>query len=137
MSGNDNALLTRSEASARLVVAMGGRAAEELMLDGDFTQGAAGDFASATSLAWQMVTEYGMSTLGVTRLTPEMLAAGNMADTVHATVDTMCTEALDLARALLSTHREFLNAVAETLLVDETLDLAELRELAGRYVPAA
>ena len=129
MSGNDNALLTRREASARLVVAMGGRAAEELMLSGDYTQGAAGDFASATSLAWQMVTEYGMSTLGVTRLTPELLAAGNMADTVHATVDTMCTEALELARALLGTHRDFLEAIAETLLVDETLDLAELREL--------
>ncbi|HVE99410.1 MAG TPA: AAA family ATPase [Mycobacteriales bacterium] len=134
MSGNDNALLTRREASARLVVAMGGRAAEELMLEGDYTQGAAGDFASATSLAWQMVTEYGMSTLGVTRLTPDLLAAGTLADTVHATVDTMCTEALDLARALLSTHRAFLEAIAESLLVDETLDLAELRQLAERTV---
>ncbi len=132
MSGNDNALLTRREASARLVVAMGGRAAEELMLEGDFTQGAAGDFASATSLAWQMVTEYGMSTLGVTRLTPDLLAAGTLADTVHATVDEMCTEALDLARALLTTHRPFLEAVAEALLVDETLDLNELREIALR-----
>ncbi|HVF18689.1 MAG TPA: ATP-dependent metallopeptidase FtsH/Yme1/Tma family protein [Mycobacteriales bacterium] len=133
MSGNDNALLTRREASARLVVAMGGRAAEELVLDGDFTQGAAGDFASATSLAWQMVTEYGMSTLGVTRLTPELLAAGTMADTVHATVDQMCTEALDLARALLLTHRPFLEAVAASLLVDETLDLSELRDLEARF----
>ncbi len=131
MSGNDNALLTRREASARLVVSMGGRAAEELVLDGDFTQGAAGDFASATSLAWQMVTEYGMSTLGVTRLTPDLLAAGTLADTVHAEVDTMCSEALELARALLTTHRAFLEAIAEALLVDETLDLADLRALAA------
>ncbi|MFP5326450.1 MAG: ATP-dependent metallopeptidase FtsH/Yme1/Tma family protein, partial [Acidimicrobiia bacterium] len=46
MGGTDNRFTTKSEALARLVVALGGRAAEERLLDGDFTQGASGDYQS-------------------------------------------------------------------------------------------
>lgn len=70
MSGNDDSLLTRSEARAQLAVAMAGRAAEELLLEGDFTQGAAGDLASATKLATRMVTTWGMSSLGLSAFEP-------------------------------------------------------------------
>ena len=45
---------------AELATAMGGRAAEELVL-GDFTTGAGGDIVHATRLARAMVTYYGMS----------------------------------------------------------------------------
>ncbi len=46
MSGNDDMFLTRARALADLRVAMGGRAAEELLLDGEYTQGAHGDLAT-------------------------------------------------------------------------------------------
>lgn len=71
MGGDDHSFLTRSQARAKLAVAMAGRAAEELLLDGDFTQGASGDLASATSLATRMVTEWGMSSLGLAAMGPE------------------------------------------------------------------
>ena len=50
----------RSEMLDQLVVAMGGRCAEQIVF-GDVTSGATGDIKSATSLARRMVCEFGMS----------------------------------------------------------------------------
>ena len=57
---DDKSLMTRSEMIARLVMAMGGRAAEELVF-AEPTTGASSDIAQATKIARAMVTEYGMS----------------------------------------------------------------------------
>ena len=56
----DKDLMTRSEMIARLVMAMGGRAAEELVFH-EPTTGASSDIDQATKIARAMVTEYGMS----------------------------------------------------------------------------
>ena len=59
--------MTRSEMIARLVFAMGGRAAEELVFR-EPTTGAVSDIEQATKIARAMVTEYGMSSkLGAVR----------------------------------------------------------------------
>ena len=57
---DDKGLMTRSEMIARLVFAMGGRAAEELVFR-EPTTGALSDIEQATKIARAMVTEYGMS----------------------------------------------------------------------------
>jgi cell division protease FtsH len=129
MAGNDHALVTRREASARLVVALAGRAAEERLLDGDFTQGASNDFAHATQLATDMVTQYGMSPLGVASISAEHLAYGTQADRVSAAVGELLEEALDLARTLLLVNSALLRAVAEELLAEETIALEDMLRL--------
>ena len=64
---DDKGLMTRSEMIARLVFAMGGRAAEELVFH-EPTTGASSDIDQATKIARAMVTEYGMSAkLGAVR----------------------------------------------------------------------
>ena len=64
---DDKGLMTRSEMIARLVMAMGGRAAEELVFH-EPTTGASSDIDQATKIARAMVTEYGMSAkLGAVR----------------------------------------------------------------------
>ena len=64
---DDKGLMTRSEMIARLVMAMGGRAAEELVFR-EPTTGASSDIDQATKIARAMVTEYGMSAkLGAVR----------------------------------------------------------------------
>ena len=64
---DDKGLMTRSEMIARLVFAMGGRAAEELVFR-EPTTGAVSDIEQATKIARAMVTEYGMSAkLGAVR----------------------------------------------------------------------
>jgi cell division protease FtsH len=137
MGGNDNAYLTRREAMARLVVSMAGRAAEERLLDGDFTHGAAGDFRSATRLATQMVTEYGMSDLGVATVDTERIW-GDEAAAVSAEVRRLLDEALASARSLVAAHAGHLDRIVAELLVDETLTVDDLRRLAaGPVDPAA
>jgi cell division protease FtsH len=128
MGGSDNAYLTRREAVARLVVSMAGRAAEERLLDGDFTHGAAGDFRSATRLATQMVTEYGMSELGVAAVDPDRMW-GEEAAAVAAEIRRLLDDALGQARRIVVDHETLLDRVVADLLVDETLSLADLQRL--------
>jgi cell division protease FtsH len=129
MSGNDNAFLTATEARAKLVTAMGGRAAEELLLDGDHTQGAAGDLQSATDIATAMVTRYGMSQLGLASLSADQIVTGPLAEQVNDTVNALLATALDEARALLREHELLLRLVAEELLLEETIHLADILRL--------
>src|SRR5256712_3504988 len=56
----DRYLTSKSELMARMAAAMGGRAAEEIIF-GDVTTGAKQDIEQATSIARQMVCEFGMS----------------------------------------------------------------------------
>jgi cell division protease FtsH len=128
MGGDDAAFLTGAEARARLAVSLAGRAAEEILLHGDFTQGASSDIASATALAQRMVAEWGMSSLGLAAVGPEHAGSG-LVERVHAEADAMMNDALTRARALLVEHRELLEAVVADLLADETIDLDRMREL--------
>lgn len=63
----DNISYSRKWCLARLVIAMGGRVAEEIIFGREeVSAGASGDIKSATDLARRMVTEWGMSdTLGM------------------------------------------------------------------------
>ena len=135
MGGNDNSFLTRSEAEARLVVCMAGRAAEEHHLEGDFTQGAASDFASATTLALSMVTEYGMSHLGPSSRASYAQLGSGQADRIGEAVDSILDQALAHARLLITTHTVLLEALVAELLVEETVDGSRLSVLLDTYRP--
>ena len=125
MSGNDDLFLPRRKAHAQLVTALAGRAGEEVLLDGEFTQGAHGDLRSATDLATQMATQFGMTRLGY-----QVRAAGN--DAVTEVVEELLAGAHAAATALLAEHRGFLTAVATELLDIETLTAADIRAIAAR-----
>ncbi len=56
----DRTFLTKSEATNSIVVSLGGRTAEELILS-SVTQGASSDIKAVTQRAHKMVTEWGMS----------------------------------------------------------------------------
>jgi cell division protease FtsH len=129
MGGDDNSFLTRTQARAQLVVALGGRAAEELLLDGDFTQGASGDLQSATGLATQMVTKWGMSNMGLVAMDTDRIVFGGIGDKVHAEIDSMLNQALESARTLLAEHRELFDAVVSELLDEDTVDIDRLRAI--------
>ena len=128
MGGDDASFLTGAEARARLAVSLAGRAAEEILLHGDFTQGASSDIASATSLAQRMVAEWGMSSLGLAAVGPEHAGSG-LLERVHAEADSLMTDALGRARAVLAEHRPLLEVVVADLLADETIDLDRMQEL--------
>lgn len=107
---SDETFKTGAQARAELVVALAGRAAEEILLDGDFTQGASNDIAKATELAQTMVASWGMSSLGLAAVGPEH-AGSALVERVHAEADALMTDALARARALLAAHRPLLEVV--------------------------
>ena len=136
---DDKSLMTRSEMIARLVMAMGGRAAEELVF-AEPTTGASSDIAQATKIARAMVTEYGMSAkLGAVKYGhgddepflgrtygsgPEYsIEVGSEIDgEVRALIEAAHTEAW----AVLNTYRDILDSLASALLEKETLDRKDL-----------
>jgi len=128
MAEGDEIFLQRSKASARLVTALGGRAAEELLLGDDYTQGAYGDLTSATNLAYAMATRYGMTSLGLMVRDPQVL--GEIAHAgVTVVVEGLLEGALDEARRVLSDHRAFMEAIVEGLLDNDTLSADEIDAL--------
>jgi len=121
MSGNDDQFLPRRKAHAQLVTALAGRAAEEILLDGEFTQGAAGDLDSATELATAMATRYGMTRLGY-----HVRHAGSApSQDITDVVEELLGGAHAAATKLLGEHKTFLGAVAAELRAEETLTLAD------------
>lgn len=136
---DDKGLYTRDEMFARLVFAMGGRAAEELVF-GTPTTGASSDIENATKIARAMLTEYGFSPeLGTVKFGQEqgdpfahMGGGGSIeySEKVAAKIDEQLQYLLDSAHQkayeILAEHRDYLDRVAEQLLEKETLRRPDL-----------
>jgi cell division protease FtsH len=133
---SDESFITRTEALGRLVGLFGGRAGEEVLLDGEFTQGASSDVAAATGLARQMVCEWAMTDFGISHVDTTHLL-GEEATAVRAAVEGLLADALAGARALLVEHRGLLEAIAEALLAEDTLDAADLARLRTAHTGVA
>lgn len=137
MSGSDDLFLSRRRALAKLTVALAGRAAEEILLDGEYTQGAAGDLESATKLAVAMVTQYAMTDFGYAQMDAETLrVGGQVAARAHGYADSLLRDAHAAAAELLGQHRELLAALAAELLADETLAGDRVRQIVAEHTPA-
>jgi len=139
----DRYLTSKSELMARMAAAMGGRAAEEIIF-GDVTTGAKQDIEQATTIARQMVCEFGMSErLGLVTLHRRgegdslffsELTAADVDGEVKALTDAAYRQAYEICRA----RRPTLVRIAEHLQVVETIDGDELdRLLLEEAVPVA
>lgn len=139
---DDKGLMTRSEMIARLVMAMGGRAAEELVF-AEPTTGASSDIDQATKIARAMVTEYGMSAkLGAVRygqdhgdpfLGRSMGTAPDYSHEVAGAIDEEVRNLIEAAHteawAILNEYRDVLDDLATALLERETLHRRELETI--------
>lgn len=139
---DDKGMYNRDELYARLVFAMGGRAAEELVF-GEPTTGASADIEQATKIAKAMLTEYGMSpSLGMVKYGEEQGdpfsgrgGSGTLeySPDVAAQIDREMQYLLDKAHAeaysILAEHRDYLDKLAEKLLEKETLRRPDLEAL--------
>ena len=136
----------RNELLARIKVALGGRAAEQVVF-GDITTGAESDIQNLTQIARGMVGRWGMSdAVGAVAVTDGrqdgVLLPGTApaSDTTQELVDTevrrIVDDAEDEVLELLKHERKRLDALAEALLERETLDQPEPYEVAGVEPPA-
>ena len=141
----DRFLMTRAELEHKIMVLLGGRAAEQLVF-GELSTGAADDLAKVTDIARDMVTRFGMvPELGPLSYEPPRQAlldvpgyvAGGWqlsAETrqrIDEAVREIVTQALARTTELLQRERARLDAGAQALLERETLDEASLRAIVG------
>ncbi|AKE39947.1 ATP-dependent zinc metalloprotease FtsH [Corynebacterium camporealensis] len=145
---DDKGMYTRDELFSRLVFAMGGRAAEELVF-GTPTTGASADIEQATKIARAMLTEYGFSPdLGTVKYGQEQGdpfahggAGGSIeySEAVAARIDEQMHYLLDRAHRqayeILRDNRHYLDKLAEMLLEKETLRRPDLEGIFEGIVP--
>ncbi len=146
----DRYLMTERELANKIVVLLGGRAAERLVFN-ELSTGAADDLAKATDIARSMVARYGMDEelgsvsydadratfLGQTETTTyfERRYSEATAARIDHAVKRLIEKAFERADAILAANRSILDACAGRLLADETLEEAPLRELSRGLVP--
>jgi cell division protease FtsH len=139
----DRFLMTRAELENKIVVLLGGRAAEKLVF-GHLSTGAADDLAKVTDIARDMVTRYGMvEDLGYVAYEPQRArfldvptypqggctTSPDTQQRIDEAVRSIVMSAFDRATAILARNRAVLERCARELLARETLDEAAIREL--------
>lgn len=134
---------SKGEMLNEIIKSLGGRAAEEIMLD-DISTGASGDIKQATNVARAMITKYGMSSklglvsydsneevflgrdYGHSRLYSEKTAA-EIDDEVKSIIGRL----YEKTKTLLTDNKDILERVAGALLEKETLNESEFEAIYG------
>ena len=132
----DRYLHTKEELVDRMIVALSGRAAEEVVF-GRVTNGAANDLEKVTEIARSMVFEWGMSDIVASRtMRADNYALSEATKRVRDEEQARLTDsAYEEAVRLLRKHRGTLDRVAAALLEKETLVREELQALVGNVEP--
>ena len=132
-------LNTKKELEAMIVVALGGRAAEEIVFD-TVTTGASNDIEQATKIARAMITQYGMSErfglMGLESIQNRYLdgrAVMNCGEATASEIDEevmrMLKAAYEEAKKLLNENREALDKIAAFLIEKETITGKEFMKI--------
>jgi len=138
----DRLLMSRKKLQATLAMALGGRAAEELIFD-DITSGASNDIEQVTRMARSMVTRLGMSDkLGNMSYgqKEELIFLGReiseqrdyseaVAEQIDREVRRIVDDSYKLAQATLSKYRSQLETIAQKLLEVESINREEFEAL--------
>lgn len=139
-------LNTKDELLARIVIYMGGRAAEEITCD-SITTGAANDIEMATRIARAMVTQYGMSEkfglMGLESIESRYLdgrpvqnCGPDTAAQIDEVVMGILKDSYETAKQLLRENREVLEDITNYLYEHETITGQEFMDIFRRWVPA-
>ena len=126
----DRYMQTKEELTDRMKVALGGRAAEQIIF-GRVTTGAANDLEKVTEIARSMVFEYGMSDIvGSRTLRADNYSLSEETKTLRDQEQARLTDhAFEEAVRLLTKHRGALDRLAQSLLEKETLVREEVQAL--------
>jgi len=133
------------EMHARLAMLLGGRTAEKIQFD-EYSAGASQDLKQATSLARQMVTQWGMSErlgpvsyshsdeqpfLGREMAHEHRACSERTAQIIDEEVSRILQIASEKAEQILTEHHDKLDSLAAALLEHEIIDNSEIEQLIG------
>jgi cell division protease FtsH len=140
-------LVSKAQLRARIMGALGGRAAEDVVFGhAEVTTGAGGDIQQVASIARQMVTRFGMSEIGqfsleagnqevflgrdlMTRSDASNKMASRIDDAVRQIVQSCYADTVQLVAA----HREAMDRVVDVLIEKESLDGDEFRAIVAEF----
>lgn len=141
MLSKDDSFRTKNSIIQQITMTLGGRVAEELILD-DITTGASGDIQSATQAARDMVTTYGMSRLGPIKygnedsepfLGRDYNHTRNYGEALATEIDKVVGEIIEdahkRATQLLKENIDILHRAAQILMKKEKLSGPEFRAI--------
>ena len=136
----DRSYATRSELLDRLKVSMGGRVAEEIVLN-EISTGASQDIQQASRIVRAMIMQYGMSNvLGPVAYgsdpaqqyyfgQPQKNYSEEVAREIDKEIQKFMEEAYEACRTIINENRDKLDAIAKALIEKETLSADELKDV--------
>lgn len=144
---DDQALVSRAQILSRIMGALGGRAAEEIVFgDAEVTTGASNDLLQVTSMARQMVTRFGMSSIGPLSLENEetnpflgrnLSSISEYSDEIAIKIDQQIKEIVEKchkeALNIIQENRVVIDYLVDLLIEKETIDGSEFREIISQY----
>jgi len=135
---------TKTRLFEQITAILGGRAAEELVFS-EMTTGASNDISKATSIARQIVVDFGMSSLGPVSFGPRpvetkfgqfIAGEGGVSSATQAEIDKeirkIIGQAYQRAKKIIKTYRSDLDKLAKELLQKETLDQEQFEAIMGK-----
>ncbi len=144
---DEQTLVSRAQLKARIMGALGGRAAEDVVFgEGEITTGAGGDFQQVASMARQMVTRFGMSNLGPIALESgnqevfvgrDLMTRSEVSDSISKQIDEsvriMVKECYKETYDIVSKNREAMDKIVDLLIEKETLDGDEFVSILSQF----
>jgi len=140
-------LVSRSQLKARIMGALGGRAAEDVVFGHqEVTTGAGGDIQQVASMARQMVTRFGMSDLGPMSLEGgnqevflgrDLMTRSDVSDAISRQIDeqvrAIVKRCYEETVSLVRANREAMDELVERLIEIETMDGDEFRSMVATF----
>merc|ERR1719321_1785281 len=144
----ETGMYTKKYLKNQLVVALGGRIAEEIVYgEKEVTTGASNDLQQVRNIARRMVAQWGFanSEMGNAPVAWEteqgnginagiVVASPTTEAEIDAQVEKLVNEAYDRCFALLTKHRAFMEEMTERLIEDETIDYSELERMRSEHL---
>ena len=145
----DQSLISRSQILARIMGALGGRAAEEVVFGyPEVTTGAGNDLQQVTSMARQMVTRFGMSNIGPLALESQgadpflgrsMGGSAQYSEDVASRIDMQIRSIIqhchDETVQIIKDNRVVIDQLVDILIEKETISGEEFRNIVAEYTP--
>ena len=143
----EQTLVTRAQLKARIMGALGGRAAEDVVFGSqEITTGAGSDIQQVASMARNMVTRLGMSDLGPVALEGggqevflgrDLMSRSEISESISQQVDTqvrsMVKRCYEETVALVAANREAMDQLVEILIEKETMDGDEFKSIVAEF----
>jgi cell division protease FtsH len=140
-------LVSKAQLRARIMGALGGRAAEDVVFGhAEVTTGAGGDIQQVASIARQMVTRFGMSDIGQFSLEAgnqevflgrDLMTRSDASDALSNKIDSavrkIVLQCYEDTVSLVAAHRACIDQLVEMLIEKETLDGEEFRRVVAEF----